>query len=128
MSRKLAAPLALVFLASRLILAEEKGDLDAVTRIRDEGLNRSKVMDTLSHLCDEIGPRLTGSPGYRKASEWTRQQLEDWGLANAHVESFAPFGRGWTLEHVSVEMLAPGTGPIAALPKAWTPGTGGLQR
>jgi carboxypeptidase Q len=126
MIRKAAA--ALVLVVAQLASADEKVDLDAVTRIRAEGLNRSKVMETLSHLCDEIGPRLTGSPGYRKASEWTRQQLEDWGLSNAHVESFAPFGRGWTLEHVSVEMLAPGIGPIPALAKAWTPETVGVQR
>ena len=31
-------------------------------RIRDEGLNRSQVMQTLSYLTDVIGPRLTISP------------------------------------------------------------------
>ena len=36
---------------------------DPVARIRDEGLNRSEVMATLSHLTDIVGPRLTGSPG-----------------------------------------------------------------
>lgn len=120
--------MALLFLFRPLLVADERVDLNAVTRIRDEGFNRSKVMETLSHLCDDIGPRLTGSPGYRKASEWTRQQLQDWGLANAHVESFAPFGRGWTLERVSVQMVAPGVGPIPAIAKAWTPGTTGIQK
>ena len=33
---------------------------DPVARIRDEGLNRSEVMATLSHLTDILGPRLTG--------------------------------------------------------------------
>src|SRR5690348_16826566 len=35
---------------------------DPIARIRDEGLNRSHVMETLSYLTDVIGPRLTGSP------------------------------------------------------------------
>ena len=33
-----------------------------ITRIRDEGFHHSQVMDTLFHLTDVVGPRLTGSP------------------------------------------------------------------
>src|SRR5215207_10411970 len=54
---------------------------DPVQRIRDEALNRSQVMQTLSHLTNVIGPRLTGSPGMRRANEWTRDKLAGWGLA-----------------------------------------------
>jgi hypothetical protein len=72
--------------------AEEAVDLDMVSRIRDEGLNRSKVMETAAHLTDRIGPRLTNSPQAREATEWTRARLAEWGLANAHVETWGPFG------------------------------------
>ena len=51
-------------------------------------------METAAQLTDVHGPRLTGSPQYKKAADWARQQLESWGLANAHLESW-PFGRGW---------------------------------
>ena len=34
---------------------------DPIVRIKDEGMNRSQVMQTLSYLSDVIGPRLTGS-------------------------------------------------------------------
>src|SRR5262245_42732772 len=58
---------------------------DPIVRIRDEGLNRSQVMQTLSYLSDVIGPRLTGSPNLRRANEWTRDKLASWGLTNAHL-------------------------------------------
>src|SRR5688572_22496044 len=52
---------------------------DAIARIKDEGLNRSQVMQTLEYLTDVIGPRLTGSPALRRANEWTRNRLTQWG-------------------------------------------------
>lgn len=107
--------------------ADEKVDLAAVTRIRDEAFNRSKAMETLGKLTDEIGPRLNGSPSYRKAAEWTKKQLEEWGLSGARIDP-VPFGRGWTLDRASVRMLSPATTSIEAFPKAWTPGTDGPKR
>ena len=107
--------------------AEERVDLDMVTRIRQEGFRNSKVMETASALTDGIGGRLTGSPGMKKSNEWTRDKLAEWGLANAHLESY-PFGRGWSYESVSVRMLAPTASPLYALPKAWSPGTNGPIR
>jgi len=73
---------------------------DPIDRIKDEGLNRSQLMATLSHLTDVIGPRLTGSPNLMRANEWTCQILTKWGLANAHLEAWGPFGKGWTLWNV----------------------------
>jgi carboxypeptidase Q len=95
---------------------------DAIVRIKDEGLHRSHVMDTLSYLSDVIGPRLTGSPNMKRANEWTRDQLAKWGLQNAHLESWGPFGRGWVLKDFSAEVIAPQTIPLIAYPKAWSPG------
>ena len=106
----------------------EPVDLEMVTRIRDEAFNRSKAFETLSALCDGIGPRLTGSPSYRSAAEWAKAELAKLGLSNARIESFAPFGRGWVLESVSVRMLTPSLAILPALPKAWTPGTDGLKK
>lgn len=102
----------------------ERVDLDAVTRIRLEGLQRGRAMEVAAKLCDEIGPRLTGSPAYRKAAEWAQGQLTAWGLSNARLAPFE-FGRGWVLERAAVHMLTPQSTPLPAWPKAWTPGTDG---
>jgi carboxypeptidase Q len=99
---------------------------DPVQRIRDEGTNRSQVMQTLSYLTNVIGPRLTGSPGMRRANEWTRDTLAKWGLVNAHVEPWGTFGRGWQLRHFSAEAVEPQTFPLNAYPKAWSPATAGV--
>lgn len=95
---------------------------DPVSRIKDEGMNRSQVMQTLSYLSDVIGPRLTASPGMKRANEWTRDQLTKWGLQNAHLEAWGPFGRGWTLKRFSAQVSEPTAFPVIAYPKAWSPG------
>jgi carboxypeptidase Q len=98
---------------------------DPVQRIRDEGLNRSQVMQTLNHLTNVIGPRLTNSPGLRRANEWTRDRLAGWGLVNAKLEPWGAFGRGWVLKKFSADMVEPQAFPLNAYPKAWSPATAG---
>jgi hypothetical protein len=95
---------------------------EAIARIRDEGLNRSQAMDTLDYLCNVIGPRLTGSPGAKRANEWTRQTLASWGLENAHLEAWGPFGRGWQVRRFSLQVVEPYTIVLNGYPKAWSPG------
>lgn len=95
-----------------------------IKRIRDEGLNRSEVMATLSHLTDIVGPRLTGSPELRRASEWARDRFTTWGLKNAALEPWGPFGRGWSLRRFSAQIIAPQAIPLIAYPKAWSPSLG----
>ncbi|MGE5277659.1 MAG: M20/M25/M40 family metallo-hydrolase [Acidobacteriota bacterium] len=127
---KLAAGLlvvALALLASPLP-AQEHVDLGMVTRIREEGFRDSNVMQLASELMDGVGPRLTGSSNLKLAEEWARQKFAAWGLANVHLESWGPFGRGWEYEKSSVRMIAPDHAELLALPEAWTPGTAGPLR
>src|SRR6267142_1613497 len=100
----------------------QKSTNDPIARIRDEGLNHSQVMQTLSYLTDVIGPRLTGSPNLKRANEWTRDRMTSWGLTNAHLEAWGPFGRGWSLKRFSAQVIEPQAIPLIAAPKAWTPG------
>lgn len=96
---------------------------DVFDKIREEGLERSQVMKTLSYMTDVIGPRLTGSPGMKRANEWTRDTLAGWGMQNAHLESWGPFGRGWTLKRYTAMVDGPTAFPLISYPKAWSPGT-----
>jgi hypothetical protein len=105
--------------------SQAKDPNDPIEKIKDEGLNRSQVMQTLSYLTDVIGPRLTGSPGLKRANEWTRDKLTAFGLQNAHLEAWGPFGRGWTLKRFSAQVVEPQAIPLIAYPKAWSPGTNG---
>ena len=74
----------------RLQAATDVADLDAIYRIKEEGLSNSKVMDTLSYLTDVHGPRLTNSPGMRAAAEWAKTQLTEWGLSNVALRDLGP--------------------------------------
>jgi hypothetical protein len=79
----------------------------------------------MTYLTDVLGPRLTGSPNLRRANEWTRDRMTSWGLQNARLEPWGPFGRGWSLRRFSAEVVEPQGFPVIAYPKAWSPGTQG---
>lgn len=107
--------------------APESVDLDALYRIKDEGLQRSEVMDTLWNLTDLHGPRLTNSPAIRAAAGWATTRLADWGVGNVRQETWGPFGRGWANEKLTANVVSPQPFPLIAYPRAWTPGTKGAE-
>ena len=127
--RKHASALA-VFVMLLVVLplaaqAPSQADLYAIYQIKDEGFNRSQVMDIMSYLSDVYGPRLTNSPDIKEAATWTTGKMNDWKLANVHLEPWGPFGRGWSNERISVQVISPRPFPLIAYAKAWTPGTNG---
>lgn len=119
MNTRMLRMLPAALLAGGMALAQTPED--PIAKIRDEGMNRSQVMTTLSYLTDVIGPRLTATPALKRANEWTKEELTRYGLQNAHLEKWGPFGRGWTLEGFSAEMRVPDVRPLEAYPKAWSP-------
>jgi hypothetical protein len=116
-------------LAATLSLAgaarDERLDYDALYRIKEEGLQRSQVMEITSWLTDIHGPRLTGSPNIRAAAGWATTRMEEWGLANVVLEPWGAFGRGWSNERFAAHVVAPQAYPLIGYPKAWSPGTNG---
>src|SRR3989442_15580006 len=107
-------------------MPQEKVDLDAIYKIKDEGLNRSQVMNTISYLTDVYGGRLTGSPEIKAAADWAKKKLTEWELVNVNLETWGPFGRGWTKGKFRARAISSsGSFPVIAYPKAWTPGTNG---
>jgi carboxypeptidase Q len=107
------------------VTAQERVDLATIARIKEEGLQRSQVLATFNTLTNVIGPRLTGSPAHKAAADGARLQLERWGLSNAHLEPF-DFGRGWSLDKLTLEMSAPRYFPLFGYPEAWAPSTKGV--
>lgn len=103
-------------------------DLGVYQRIRDEGLQHSRVMDYAYELSDRIGPRLTGSPNMRKANEWTRNELTALGCANAHLEDWGDFGTSWEQLDTSVRMISPDVAVFIAQAAPWSPPTKGVIR
>jgi hypothetical protein len=107
---------------SSTTLAAQDESESVLLRIREEGLKHSKAPETIDYLCNVIGPRLTASPNMRKAAAWTRDSLAGWGLKNAHLETWGPFGRGWALKQFSIQVTEPTPIILNGHPKAWSTG------
>ncbi|HTA41910.1 MAG TPA: M20/M25/M40 family metallo-hydrolase [Bryobacteraceae bacterium] len=113
-----------VLLAAPLC-AQDRGDLGVISRIKTEAFDNSQVMDTLGYLTDVYGPRLTASPEFKQAADWAVERLRSYGIANAGLEKWGPFGRSWSLKQASLEMLEPRYAALDAVPQAWSDHTRG---
>ena len=116
--RKMSALLALLILAA-VPTGQETVDREMVDRIRREGLDRSRAYATFSHLVTVVGPRLTATPAFKAAADWSRDQLAGYGLSHARLENW-DFGRGWQLEKFTLEMVEPRYMPLIGYPEAWS--------
>src|SRR5437899_12932914 len=74
---------------------------DPVTRIKDEGMNHSQVMQTLSYLSDVIGPRLTASPNAKRANEGSRLERAIWSMQICQLEDKVKDGRVRLLNYIT---------------------------
>ncbi|POY36025.1 peptidase M28 [Solitalea longa] len=102
---------------------DEKVDLEVIDKIRNEGMNHSKVMDIAFYLTDVSGPRLSNSTGLKNAQNWAVETFKQWGLINPHKEEWGEFGRGWEIEKSYIAMTKPYYQVMIGSPKAWTNGT-----
>jgi carboxypeptidase Q len=123
--RPLGTSLLCMAMCATSLSAQERVDADAMAKIRDEGMTRSQVMEVMSTLTDVYGARLTGSPTTKAAGEWAIKWLSDKGARNVRFESWGPFGRGWSNDHFSANVVAPSRYSIIAYPGAWSVGTNG---
>ncbi len=121
-------PIAIAFFClvlSALAYAQERVDLNMIHRIKTEELQDSQVMEVMYNLTDRYGPRLVNSPQFRAAGDWAAKQLNEWGLANVHLEKWAAGIPGWEYTSYSGAIVDPVYQPIIGVPVAWTAGTNG---
>lgn len=107
------------------VLAQEPVDRAAIARIREEGFQRSQVMTFAAYMTDVLGPRLTGSPGLRRAEQWATTTMTGLGLTSVVIEPWGEHGVGWTNVYTSLHLLEPTYQPVIGYPLAFTPGTRG---
>ena len=112
-------------IVSLAFAAEDISTLETVGRIKAEAFDHSQVMDTLSYLSDVYGPRLTASPEFNEAASWTMERLKGYGVGNVHEEAWGPFGRSWSVESYTVDMVSPRYSHLVASPLAWSAPTNG---
>ena len=97
---------------------------DVLARIRQEGLDRSTVQSLFATLTDQFGPRLAGTPAYKASAEWARDRMREIGLSDPKLEPW-PFGRGWVLDRLVIEMVEPRYMPLIGYAEAWSAPTKG---
>ena len=96
-----------------------------VAKIREEGFQRSQVMDIVGYMTDVLGARLSLSQDMKRAQAWARNMMEGLGLKNVVIEPFLDYGAAWDNEYFSLHMLEPDYQYMMGFPLAYTPGTSG---
>lgn len=123
--RSMAVLAVAVLVTSSPVSPQEPVHWDVVSRIREEGLQRSQVMDMVGYMSDVLGPRLTASPSMRKAQEWAQQKMQEVGLENVVIERAGAHGVNWDNEYTSLHMMTPDYQPLIGYAKAFTSSTNG---
>lgn len=117
----------LLLTASLLLSQTEKVDLEMVYKIKQEGMNNSKISDIAFWMTDYLGPRLTGSTGFTRAAEWAKNKMEELGFQNVKIDEVRDFSRGgWDNIKTYAAMTSPYYTSFACNPVAWTGSTNGL--
>lgn len=131
--RSSAAALCLLAVLAFTATAQAPSLADAYAKIRAEETNNSKIMWILHQMTDVHGPRVTGSPTLKAASEWAMETLKSFGLQNVHLEpwTFQPPSAakpvvGWENIELSADAMKPFRAQLMVKPLAWTPNTKGV--
>lgn len=121
--KKILLPIAsFLFFIPLLLTAQEQVDMQMMQKIKDEEKKNSQVEMIAHNLTDICGPRLTNSPGYKRALDWTTATFKLWGLQNAGPEAWGEFGKGWSTEQSYIALKEPYYQPMIGYPVAWTNG------
>lgn len=106
-----------------------QGDYRTQREIINLGKHDNTVMELLTTLCTEIGPRTTGTPECQIACEWAAHKFKQFGLQNVHLEKWGEFpvlfSRGGVM---SGKMVIPYEKELVFSSNDWTPGTNGPRR
>ena len=116
------------FFASALSLAvvaplHAQASDPTMQRIWQLGMDSSRVQVLAQALLDSIGPRLTGSPGIRSASDWVINNYRAWGIETKR-EQYGTW-RGWRRGTSHIDLVEPRVRSLAGTMLAWSPGTNG---
>src|SRR5215208_3758475 len=91
--RVVALSLAITFcltcsIAASVVQSPPPASASTVSRLIGEVFTNGQQLKYLSMLSDEIGSRLTGTAGGRRAEEMMEAEMKRLGLANVHREPF----------------------------------------
>jgi len=114
------------FVLQGLVFGQATAPTEINAAIRKEGMENSKIMNTLHYLTDLYGPRLTGSPNHVAAAKWAAREMTSWGLENSTLEPWEFGHPGWVSERAVGLMHKPVQDTLTFEVLAWTPSTKGV--
>ena len=114
----------LSFILCAALAQAQAPDLGILAKIRAEAIDHAQVAPVFDMFTVTIGPRLTASPAQKRASEYAKDRLAAYGLTNARLEPWH-FGRGWTMEKLTIEMVEPRYLPLIGYADGWSSSTSG---
>ncbi|HKS07301.1 MAG TPA: M28 family peptidase [Gemmatimonadaceae bacterium] len=95
-----------------------------LARIYQIGMNQSQVWDLSQVLADSLGPRMTGTPAMKSASDWLIKMYKSWGITDAKAEQYGTW-RGWERGHSHVDLVKPRIRTLDAMMVGFSPSTAG---
>lgn len=116
---------AALMLASVSLYAQENVDTAAFGKIRRAEMSNSHIPMIAHYITDVAGPRLTMSPGYKRAGMWAIETMKKWGMVNTAMEPWGDYGKGWEIQDFSISFKEPYSQSITAYPEPWTGNTNG---
>lgn len=125
---KIAAAVVLLqsFVMPAAMLAQDTKQAEVYAAIRKEGMENSKIMNTMHYFTDLYGPRLTGSPNHVNAAKWAASEMKSWGFDKTELEAWEFGHPGWINERNYGLMLKPVADTLTFEVLAWTPSTKGV--
>ncbi len=108
--------------------AQQPQDLKPIADRLAASVYGGPSMITLGELTDGIGGRVTGSPAYVHATEWSEAKFRSYGIENVRLEPFT-IPAGWQRGTASGAMLSPLARPLYVASMGWAPSTppGGVE-
>ncbi|MFZ1701137.1 MAG: M20/M25/M40 family metallo-hydrolase [Pyrinomonadaceae bacterium] len=107
------------------LLAQNGKQAEVNAAIRKEGMDNSKILNTMHYFADVYGPRLTGSPNHVNAAKWGAREMLSWGFDRAFLEPWEFGNPGWVSERAVGLMHKPQQDTLTFEVLAWSPSTKG---
>ncbi len=99
------------------------GDKRILQEIRDH----NHLTETIEHLSDAIGPRLTGSAQLYTAEIWAAELARQYTLDNVHLEGWT-IARSWQRGSAQAQIVKPVLRKLIVASAGWSPSTVGPVR
>src|SRR5207249_5588932 len=117
-------PCVVVLLIPTAVAAQAFPTQDSVIqRMYSIGMDSSHTPELAHVLFDSLGPRLTGTPGIKRAQDWLVAVYKSWGV-EAREEQYGTW-RGWTRGPSHIDLVAPRPRTLQGQMVGYSPGTGG---